>query len=101
MVGGFDERLDAATAPRWLWSCGAEPSGERAEDSAIGTCRGQIDTDVGGPLDDAGSDLDQTKAYRCELCSRQRRALRSCAAHGKLKTVCGCVLGHAEMDVVW
>src|SRR5467141_5032071 len=97
LVEGFDEGLDAATAPRWLWSCGAEPSGERAEDSAIGTCRGQIDTDAGGPLDDAGSDRDQTKADRCELSSRQRRALRSGAAHGKHKPVGGGVQDQAEL----
>ena len=43
-------------------------TGERAEDSAIGACRGQIDTDAGDPLHDARSDLDQPKADRCELC---------------------------------
>jgi len=70
LVGVFDEGLDAATVPRWLWSCGAEPTGERAKDSSIGHCRGQIDTDAGGPLHDARSDLDQPKADRCELRSR-------------------------------
>src|SRR5277367_3854024 len=67
---GFDEGLGAATMPRWLWSCGAEPAGERAEDRAVGTCRGQIDTNAGGTLHDARGDLDQTKADRCKLCSR-------------------------------
>ena len=62
LVGGFDEGLDAATVPRWLWSCGAEPTGERAEDSSIGACRGQIDTDAGGALHDARGDLDQPEA---------------------------------------
>src|SRR5258707_4450474 len=51
----------------------------------------------GGTLDDAGSDLDQTKADRCELCSRQRRALRSGAAHGKHKPVGGGVQDQAEL----
>src|SRR5712671_4876388 len=49
------------------------------------------------PHDDAGSDLDQTKADRCELCSRQRRALRSGAAHGKHKPVGGGVQDQAEL----
>src|SRR5216684_1182266 len=87
----------AATVPRWLRSCGAEPSGECAEDSAIGTGRGQIDTDAGGTLDDAGSDLDQTNADRCELCSRYRRALRNGTAHGKHEPVGGGVQDQAEL----
>jgi hypothetical protein len=45
-------------------------TGERAEDSSIGACRGQIDTDAGGPLHDARKDLDQPKADRRELCGR-------------------------------
>ena len=67
LVEGFDEGLDAATVPRWLWSCGAEPTGERAEYSSIGACRGQPDANAGGPLHDARSDLDQPKAQRVEL----------------------------------
>ena len=70
LAGGFDEGFDAATAPRWLRSCCAEPSGERTEDIAIGTGRRQEDTDAGRTLDHARGDLDQTKSHGRELCVR-------------------------------
>src|SRR6266702_7375192 len=89
LVVGFDEGLGAATVPRWLWSCGAEPSGERAEDVAIGACRRQIDSDAGGTFHDACSDLDQAKAHCCELCMGQLRACGHGAAHGEHEPVGG------------
>src|SRR5712675_641877 len=39
----------------------------------------------------------QTKADRCELCSRYRRALRNGTAHGKHKPVGGGVQDQAEL----
>jgi len=89
--------LVAATVPRWLWSCGAEPSGECAEDGAIGACRGQKDSDAGGPLHDARSDLDQAKAHCGELCIGQLRACGYRVAHGEHEPVGGGVQDQAEL----
>jgi hypothetical protein len=69
-AGCFNEGFDAAPGPQRLWPCGAEPSGERTEDIAIGTGRRQEDTDAGRTLHHARGDLDQTKAQRVELCIR-------------------------------
>src|ERR1700757_4840101 len=97
----FDEGLDAATVPRWLRSCGAELPGKCAEDSAIGTCRRQIDSDAGGPLDDARSDLDQAKAHCGELCIGQLRACGHGAAHGEHEPVGGGVQVSSGTGWLW
>src|ERR1700731_3040378 len=87
----------AATAPRCLRCCCAEPSGEGAEDIAIGTCRGQIDADAGRTLYHARRDLDQTKADCGELLSRYWRALRIGIAHAKHEPIGGGVQDQAEL----
>src|ERR1700730_13144967 len=87
----------AATAPRRLRPCCAEPSGESAEDIAIGTCRGQIDAKAGRALYHACRDLDQTNADRGELRGRYRRALRSGTAHAKHEPIGGGVQDQAEL----
>jgi hypothetical protein len=93
----FGEGLGAATMPRRLWSRGAEPSGERPEDIAIGTGRRQEDTDAGRPLHHARGDFDQTKAYRGELCRRQLRATGYVAAHGEHQPIGSGVNYQAEL----
>src|ERR1700684_1774959 len=87
----------AATAPRCLRPCCAEPSGKCAEDIAIGTCRGQIDADAGCALYHARRDLDQTNADRGELRSGYQRALRSGIAHAKHEPIGGGVQDQAEL----
>src|SRR5437660_10641902 len=93
----FDEELAAATAPRWLWPCGAEPSGECAEDSAVGTSGGQEDTDASHAFHHARGDLDQTKAQSVELCVAERRARRGGGAHRQQEPVGGGVKDQAEL----
>src|SRR5258708_21268087 len=60
LVGCCDEGLGSRRQRRdALRPCCAEPSGECAEDIAIGTCRGQIDADAGRALYHARRDLDR------------------------------------------
>jgi hypothetical protein len=57
---------------------------ESGKDTALRTAGRQVDTDAGGVLDDAGTDLDQAQAQRGELAARERaraRQPRSQAVH--------------------
>ncbi len=91
------KRADGGNAAAALMACGAEASGDGAEDFAVGTGAGQKDADASGALDDARNDLEQTKPQRRELADCQWRAGWHGVAHNKQEPVSAGVQDEAEL----
>jgi len=62
--------------PAGLRSCGADGSGEVADQRCLGAGGGEGEADAGCGLDDAGADFQQTQSQRGELGFGERMGLR-------------------------
>ena len=76
---------------------GSEAPGQQAEQGGVRTGRSEVDVDAGGPLDDAGSDLEQARPEGTELGPGERHPSRHGIAQGEHQPVGRGVQDEAEL----
>ena len=59
---GLKERgFAGARRPGIQGPCCCEAAGEQPEEGGVGACRGEVDADAGGLLDNTGADFEQAQ----------------------------------------